>query len=263
MSEGYMKGNLFYLRPQVRERIVRDGDKFRVLNTDYVFSREEIIREMQEHPEHFSPNVVLRPLYQELVLPNLAYIGGGGEIAYWLERKRQFEHFGINFPMLVRRNSVLWIDGNSANRMQKLGLSVPDLFQDTEALIRQYIARHAEGELSLAEEKAALEALFERVAAKAKEVDATLEKAVLAEGAKQTKSLEQLESRIVRAEKQRHETALNQIRSLREKLFPGNGLQERTDNFTTFYTKYGDAFLKVLKSNLDPLDNRFVVIVDK
>ena len=255
--------NLFYLQPQVRERIVREGDTFKVLNTDYVFSQEEIVQEMRAHPEHFSPNVVLRPLYQELILPNLAYIGGGGEIAYWLERKRQFEHFGINFPMLVRRNSVLWIDGSSASRMQKLELSVLDLFLDTEALIKQYIARNAESELSLAEEKTALEALFEQVAAKAKDVDPTLEKAVLAEGARQLKSLEQMEGRIVRAEKQRHETALNQIRSLRDKFFPGNGLQERTDNFTSFYTKYGDEFLKVLKANLDPLDARFVIVLDK
>ncbi len=263
-SQAYVRDiNLFYLRDQIRNRIVLEGDTYKVLDTNYNFSKDELLQELQAHPEHFSPNVVLRPLYQELILPNLAYIGGGGEIAYWLERKSQFEHFGINYPMLVRRNSVLWIDGGSANRMQKLNLSVQDLFEDTEALIKKYVAANAAGELSLAEEKAALEKLFEQVAAKAKEIDPTLEKAILAEGAKQVKSLEQMESKIVRAEKQRHETALNQIRSLRDKLFPGNGLQERTDNFAQFYLKYGDEFFEVLKANLDPLDSQFVVIFDK
>lgn len=263
-SQAYVREiNLFYLRDQIRNRIVREGETYKVLNTDYTFSKDEMLKEVQTHPEHFSPNVVLRPLYQELVLPNLAYIGGGGEIAYWLERKSQFEHFGINYPMLVRRNSALWVDGGSVNRMQKLDLKIKDLFEDTEVLIKQYVADNAESELSLEDEKSALEKLFEQVAAKAKEIDPTLEKAVLAEGAKQVKSLEQMESKIVRAEKQRHETALNQIRSLRDKFFPGNGLQERTDNFTQFYLKYGDEFFDVLKANLDPLDNRFVIILDK
>ncbi len=255
--------NLFYLRDQIRNRIVLEGDTYKVLDTDYTFSKDEILQELQDHPEHFSPNVVLRPLYQELILPNLAYVGGGGEIAYWLERKSQFEHFGINYPMLVRRNSALWIDKGSVKRMQKLDLTVQNLFEDTEKLIKQYVAANAESELSLAEEKAALEKLFEQAAAKAESIDPTLKKAVLAEGAKQVKSLEQMESKIVRAEKQRHETALNQIRSLRDKFFPGNGLQERTDNFTQFYLKYGDAFFTVLKDNLDPLDKRFVIILDK
>lgn len=255
--------NLFYLQDQIRERIVREGDTFKVLNTDYTFSKEDIIQELHEHPEHFSPNVVLRPLYQEIILPNLAYIGGGGEIAYWLERKSQFEHFGVNFPMLIRRNSALWIDGGSANKIEKLDLSVEDLFKDTEVLIKNYVAENAEEELSLSDEKNALEKLFNQIAEKAKNIDPTLEKAVLAEGAKQVKTVEQLESRIVRAEKQRHETALNQIRSLRDKFFPNNGLQERSDNFMSIYLKYGQEFFDVLKENLDPLDKNFIVIMDK
>ncbi len=255
--------NLFYLREQLRERIVREGDTFKVLNTDYTFTKEQIIQELHEHPEHFSPNVVLRPIYQETILPNLAYIGGGGEISYWLERMSQFAHFGLNFPMLIRRNSALWIDGSSANKMQKLELSAEDLFEETEVLIKNYIAKHSEGELSLAEEKSVLENLFQQIAEKAKSVDPTLEKSVLAEGAKQVKSLEQVESRIVKSEKQRHETALNQIRGLRDKFFPNNGLQERIDNFMPFYLKHGQTFFEVLKDNLDPLDARFVVVLGK
>lgn len=255
--------NLFYLRDQIRNRIVLEKDTYKVLDTDYKFSKDELLQELQDHPERFSPNVVMRPLYQELILPNLAYVGGGGEISYWLERKSQFEHFGINYPMLVRRDSVLWLDKGTIKKMQKLDLDVYDLFEDTDLLIKRYVAENAESEISLAEEKEALEKLFEQAAAKAEDIDPTLKKAVLAEGAKQVKSLEQMESKIVRAEKQRHETALNQIRSLREKLFPGNGLQERHDNFTQFYLKYGDEFFIILKNNLDPLDKRLTVILDK
>ena len=255
--------NLFYLQTHRRDRVVREGEFFSVLNTELRFTPAEMEAELEAHPERFSPNVVLRPLFQELILPNLAYVGGGGEIAYWLERKSQFAHFGLNYPMLVRRNSLLWIDKATSSRMDKLGLRVQDLFVDTEFLIKQYVALNSEGELSLKAEMTQLQALFEQVRQKALSVDPTLEKAVLAEAVKQEKVLEQLEGRLVRAEKQKHETGINQIRSLKEKLFPGNGLQERVDNFLNFYMKYGEGFGEVLKEVVDPFVEGFVVVRDE
>jgi bacillithiol biosynthesis cysteine-adding enzyme BshC len=255
--------NLFYLRDQIRERIVQEGDTFKVLNTDFQFSESEMREELQQHPERFSPNVVIRPLYQEYILPNLAYIGGGGEIAYWLERKSQFEHFGVNFPMLIRRNSVLWIDKGNVKKMDKLGLKVADLFTDTEELIKSYVKENAENELSLKEEKKQLHTIFNGIVDKIKEVDQTLVKTVKAEAANQMNSLQGLESRLLKAEKQRHEIELNQIRGIKDKLFPGNGLQERTDNFLSFYLRYGDAFFETLMQELNPLEKGFIVVVDK
>jgi len=252
--------NLFYMREQLRERIVFEEGQYKVLNTDYTFSQEEILEELQQHPEYFSPNVIMRPLYQECILPNLAYIGGGGEIAYWLERKAQFAYFGINFPMLVRRNSACWIDKNTGKRMDKLGLTIEDLLEDTESLIRRYVQKHATEELSLKEEKMALESVFQGIGQKALKIDTTLEKAVLAEAAKQIKVLEQLEDRLLRAEKQRHEVEINQLRALREKLFPGNGLQERYDNLLPYFLTYGWDFFTTLKEHLQPLEPGFVVI---
>ena len=253
--------NFFYLGEQFRERIVEEDSVFKVLNTGLVFSRSEMETAIENHPEGFSPNVIMRPLYQEKILPNLAYIGGGGEIAYWLERKKQFEHFGLNFPVLVRRNSALWIDPASSKRMEKLGLEVNDLWEDTEDLIKIYLKRNAEAEFHLSPEKEALEAVFKQVAGKTEAVDATLVKTVWAEHAKALKSLEQLEIRLVRAEKQKHETSIQQIRGLKEKLFPGNGLQERYDNFLPFYLRLGDGFFSELKRHFDPLEKKFVVLL--
>ncbi len=256
------KINLFYLDDQLRERIVFEDGKYQVLNTDLAFTEAELKKALHDHPERFSPNVVMRPLYQELVLPNLAYVGGGGEIAYWLERQSQFAHFGVNFPMLVRRNSVLWVDGGMSKKVRKLDLSIEDLFIETETLIKAYVEENSENELSLEEEKAKLQQLFDELAERTKAIDPTLEKTVLAEGAKQVKSLENLEGRLMKAEKQRFDTSLNQIRSLKDRLFPNNGLQERHDNFLQFYLKYGDDFFQILKENLEPLRPEFVVIVD-
>ena len=216
--------------------------------------------EIENHPEHFSPNVIMRPLFQELILPNLAYIGGGGELAYWLERKTQFEYFQLNFPMLIRRNSAVWIDKGTKKRMNKLGLNPSTLFQATEDLIKNFVKKNSEGELSFSSEKKELEAIFEKVKNKTIEVDASLGKTVLAESVKQIKSLENLESRVMRAEKQKHEVSINQIRNLKEKLFPANGLQERKDNFMAFYLKHGESYLETLKDTFDPLEKSFIVI---
>ena len=131
--------NLFYLKDQMRERIVFEDGVFKVLNTDITFSERKIKEEVQNHPERFSPNVILRPIYQEKILPNLAYIGGGGEIAYWLERQTQFEHYGINFPMLIRRNSALWLDKNSIKKLDKLGYQISDFFSDEHSLIKSFV----------------------------------------------------------------------------------------------------------------------------
>jgi bacillithiol synthase len=252
--------NLFYLREQLRERIVLEDDVYKVLNTDFVFTKNEIIAEVENHPERFSPNVILRPLYQELILPNLAYIGGGGELAYWLERKNQFDYFGINFPMLIRRNSVVMIDEASATRMEKLGISASDLFQDIDLSIKNYVTKNASGELNLNQEKADFQGIFKRIESVAKRIDPTLEKAVLGEATKQLQALEQLESRIVRAEKQKHETSINQLRALVQKFCPNNGLQERYDNFMPYYIKQGAPLFNALVKECNPLESGFSII---
>ncbi|GIV31297.1 MAG: putative cysteine ligase BshC [Saprospiraceae bacterium] len=255
--------NFFYLGNYFRERIVFEDGLFKVLHTDLRFTPAEMEREIETRPGRFSPNVVMRPLFQEKILPNLAYVGGGGELAYWLERKRQFEHFGIEYPILVRRNSALWIDANSSRKLHKLGIEVEALFQDIDALIRTFLQKNAPVEIELNGEKEQVTQLFERVAEKATAIDPTLKKTVLAEGAKVVKSLEFLEVRLMRAGKQRHEQAIEQLRKVYEKLFPNNGLQERHDNFMPLWLRHGPGFFEALFQHLDPLEKRFVVFEEK
>lgn len=255
--------NLFYMKPGLRERIVLEDGQYKVLNTELAFSEKEILLEAENHPERFSPNVVLRPLFQEMVLPNLAYVGGGGELAYWLERKSLFRHFGLQFPMLVRRHSVLWLDRDAGKKLAKLGFSPAQFFADTDTLVRSFVEQNAAGEVSLEAEIKGLKTIFEQVAEKAKAIDPTLEKAVLAESVKAVAGLEQWQGRLVRSEKQKHETTLNQLRSLKEKLFPANGLQERHDNFLSYVLKYGDGFIGALKENFAPFDTGFVILEEE
>ena len=253
--------NLFYMRENFRERIVENNGSYAALNTNFVWNNQtDLITEIDTHPENFSPNVVLRPLFQERILPNLAYIGGGGEIAYWLERKKQFEYFGINFPMLIRRNSVMIVENSVKDKLAKLNFPLMQLTQSTENLVKQFINTNASETLNLESAKEALADIFDDILNKAISIDATLEKTVLAEKTRQLQSLEGIESRIIKAEKQKHETSLNQLKTLQQKLFPNNGLQERTDNFIPYYIKFGDELFDVLYKNLDPLKQGVVVL---
>ncbi|MEM7105158.1 MAG: bacillithiol biosynthesis cysteine-adding enzyme BshC [Bacteroidota bacterium] len=255
--------NLFYARKGLRERIVKEDMLYKVLNTDLQFTERELIAEVEEHPDRFSPNVALRPLYQELILPNLAYIGGGGEIAYWLERKSQFEYFGINFPMLVRRSSVLWIDSGTYQKMLQLGLDELSIFDAFDQLAKAFVTLNASASLNLDSEKAELESLFEVIAQKVKAIEPTLEPSVLAEKTKAAKGISNLENRIIKAEKRKHDQTINQIKKLKEKLFPGGGLQERKDNFLEYHYRYGDHFIETLVKTLNPLEKAFIVLIEE
>lgn len=255
--------NFFYLRDQLRNRIVADGDGYKVQDTDFSFNREEMIAEIDKHPERFSPNVVMRPLYQEKIWPNLAYVGGGGEIAYWLERKEQFAHFGLNFPILIRRNSALWVDKSNIKRMEKLDVDLDFLLQDTHGMEKAYVKNNTESNLSLQQEKKDIAAVFDRIVKRTQDIEPTLVKTVKAETANQMKSLSALEGRLLKAEKQRQKISLNQLKSLQNRLFPNNGLQERSDNFLQFYLKHGKGFFAVLKEHLHPLEKGFIVIYEQ
>ncbi len=251
--------NLFYTTPNRRDRIVFEDDFYQVLGTSIRFTQADLLTELDRHPEKFSPNVILRPLFQETILPNLAYVGGGGEIAYWLERKTQFDFYKMKLPILVRRCSVLWIDAHNSARMNKLGLRVESLMYPVDTLIKTHLQGQSD-QLSLDQEWQAFYSIFEAIVEKTTTIDPSLEKSVLAQAAQLKKSLDKLESKMMRAEKRKNETSLLQIRKIKEKLFPMNSLQERKDNYMEYYCQYGSLFIETLKKHLDPFDPRMIVI---
>lgn len=257
--------NLFYLLDGVRERIVwiPEKDRYEVLNTDYKFNTDTLRAELYDHPERFSPNVILRPLYQEWLLPNLAYVGGGGEIAYWMQYRPLFEHYRVNFPMLVVRNSIAWLDKSSARKLQQFGFSLIDLFGDEEELIKRFVQEQTTEELTLSEEKMEIARIFSLVLDKAKTIDPTMEAPVRGEEQKVINSLEKLEAKLLRAEKQKYDQSVSQIRHLLGKLFPDGSLQERYENIAQYWIKHGATFLPILKEAIRPLEDQFVVIEEE
>ena len=254
--------NLFYLTDRQRERLVKEDERYRVNNTDQYFSKEELQQEMEAHPERFSPNVVLRPLYQEIILPNLGYIGGPGELAYWLQLKPMFDHYQVPFPVLLPRNFALVISKTNAKKLRKIDLPVTDLFQDTDTLIKDFVESNAESSLSLGEEKAALADVYRQVEEKVLEVDGSLKGFIGAESNKAFKSLDNIEKRLKKAEEQKQETAVGQLETLKEKLFPGGGLQERQENLLNYHIN-NPHFINELLEKFDPFDLRFNVLTEE
>jgi bacillithiol biosynthesis cysteine-adding enzyme BshC len=253
--------NLFYMEDGLRERIIATDSYYIVNNTQLRFTKDEILRELENHPEKFSPNVIMRPLYQETILPNLCYIGGGGEIAYWLELKSFFEHSNLTFPILLLRNSVLLATEKQASKADRLNLTWGELFLKPRTLSNKRIAEYSEFQLDFSEQKVFLQEQFEKLFAIAAKTDASFLGAVKAQQAKQIKGLENLEKRLLKAEKRKHSEELARIIDIQEALFPNNSLQERFTNFSEFYLQYGNSLIEKLIAELDPLDNQFNIIV--
>ncbi len=252
--------NLFYAEPGMRLRIDYHQGKYIAGDGRFSWSREELANEIKESPEKFSPNVILRPLYQEMLFPNLAYVGGGGEIAYWLERKAQFDHYGVPFPVLVRRDSAFMLDKPVLRRIEKLKLSIADLWKDKHQLIREHLESASEHELALTEARKSIAGVFEQIRNRAVDIDPTLERPVLAEMTRTLNSIENLEKKMVRSEKKNQELLVQQIEYFHDRLFPANSIQERHESFLSFYSMYGPGILETLAGLFDPMDSRIKII---
>ncbi|MEG2101419.1 MAG: bacillithiol biosynthesis cysteine-adding enzyme BshC [Flavobacterium sp.] len=252
--------NLFYIEDHLRERIIFENDKYFVNNTKISFSKEEIFKLLENNPEKFSPNVIMRPLYQEIILPNLCYIGGGGEIAYWLELKSFFDAVKITFPMLLVRNSVLLTTEKQVKKADQLNLSWKDLFTKQENLVNTITHKISTFPIDLTPQKDILKTQFQYLYELADQTDKSFSGAVKAQEIKQTKGLENLEKRLLKAQKRKLHNQLQRVIDLQCELFPNNSLQERQTNFSEFYLEKGVELVPLLVENLKPLEMNFNII---
>ena len=211
--------NFFYLLDGLRERIVFEKGVYNVLNTEIIFTAEELKIEIVNYPERFSPNVVMRPLYQECILPNIAYIGGGAEIVYWLELKANFDFYKVDFPMLVLRNSGLIVSKDTAKRIAGMDLTPADIFKSTDELKNYWVKRHSGHDLSLSGEWEEIAAVFAKLSQRAAMIDSTLAPSAEAVEARLKHALGNLEKKLVKSEKQNYHTRLQQIEQIKDDLF--------------------------------------------
>jgi bacillithiol synthase len=252
--------NFFYLDDHVRSRIEKSGKEYTVVDTNISFTAEELHKLIKNEPEKFSPNVILRPLYQEMILPNLAYIGGPAEVIYWLQLKQVFETSNIPFPILMPRNFAMVIDQEIWRKFQKTGLALKDIFEEKNYLFNHWVLKHSPRNITVGAERTSVSELFEQLRNRAEQVDRTLSGFVGAEGKRALNSLEKIERKLLRAEKRLHADKLRQIEFVKDALFPNGSLQERTDNFLNFYQQ-DPNFIEKLSDSLDPFDFRFNVLM--
>uniref|UniRef100_UPI0030F86353 bacillithiol biosynthesis protein BshC n=1 Tax=uncultured Wocania sp. TaxID=2834404 RepID=UPI0030F86353 len=252
--------NLFYLKENLRERIVFEDDVYKVNNTDITFTKNEILNEVKYHAERFSPNVIMRPLYQEVILPNLCYIGGGGELAYWFQLKGFFNKVKVTFPILLLRNSVLIQTENQHKKLEKLNISKADIFLKPDAFINKKVRQISNIEIDFSPQKEHLKKQFKDLYKLAEQTDKSFLGAIKAQEIKQLKGLDNLEKRLLKAQKKKLADQVSRMTDIQRALFPGGSLQERNTNFSEFYLEYGEELIPNLIKSLQPLKGDFLIL---
>jgi len=234
--------NLFYLS-ETRNRIEKINNEYHILDTDLKFSQDEILNDLENYPEKFSPNAVLRPAYQESVLPNLAYVGGNAEIMYWIELKDYFESINLPFPILIPRNSMLFIEEKTIKKIEKAGLHIENFFENFAEVINQKILENNDIKLLLAEKEMQLVDSFSELKTKAAETEKTFLNLLEAEETRQLKSFRRMQKRLLKAEKIKQSERFDQMQNLFLKVHPGGNWQERVFNFSVFYADFGREWI--------------------
>jgi bacillithiol biosynthesis cysteine-adding enzyme BshC len=253
--------NFFYLNDNLRERIIEKDGLYTVNHTEISFTKDKLIAEINAYPERFSPNVIMRPLYQEVILPNIAYVGGGAEVSYWMQLKANFDYYKVDFPVLLLRNSALVIDRRSIENLSKLGFKLEDIFLKTEELQKIWIQKNSDHNLSLANEFNTIQKAFDSIKENAANIDKTLAISTDSAKTKTNHLLQNLEKKLLRAEKRKHQVSLKQIENVKNRLFPTGVLQERVLNIAPMYVNYGEDFLSTLIENFQPLGGDFTLIL--
>jgi bacillithiol synthase len=251
--------NFFYLDGNVRGRIEQRDDIYHVVETDLSFSKSELAAIIREEPEKLSPNVILRPLYQEYILPNLAYVGGPAESIYWLQLKKVFDYHKVPFPMLMPRNFALVVDHTVQRKLEKTGLDLIDFFEEKNYLFNHWVLNNSRNNLTVGAERTTIRDIYTQLKARAELIDKTLGPFTGAEATRAINGLEKIERKLLRAEKRLHTDKLRQIEAVKEALFPNGSPQERVDNFLNFYQQ-DKGFIDQLIQHLDPFDYQFNVL---
>ncbi len=252
--------NLFYLKDQTRARIEKQGDQYIVVDTDIRFSQSEILTELHQYPERFSPNVILRGVYQETILPGVVFVGGGGELAYWMELKNVFQQVGVHYPLLQLRNSFLLINQKQATQWSSMQFGDQDFFKPMLDLEVAYVKKHASEALHLSDQMESLTNLYTVIKNEVVKVDPTL--GAHAENlAHQAKAkIAELEKKMVRAERRKQAVAIQRIHRIKKELFPQDNLQERVENFSKWVGQYDQLWIETIMEQSTGLESKFRII---
>lgn len=250
--------NLFYLS-ETRDRIAFENDQFVIVDQEKSFIKEEILAELENHPERFSPNALMRPVYQETILPNIAYIGGNAEIMYWLELKNYFEKLHLPFPILIPRNSMLMISEKTVRKTKSLGLEIHDFFKNFAVVTNDLLLENNEILTLLNLQEAQLKEQFIHLKEKVELTEKTFGNLVEGEQTRQLKSFSRMKKRLLRAEKIKQSEKMERLENLFQKIHPGNTWQERNYNFSVFYSDLGQDWLHSCYQKIEVENSELII----
>lgn len=241
--------NLFLLNDHGRFPIDFEDGAFRVRDDDGRFTHAELRNLLAQSPERFSPNVVLRPLTQDLLLPTAMYVGGPSEIAYFAQYGRVYEWAGIPMPLLYPRASVTIIESKIAKVLDKYGLSVGDFSEDLDRLFQRVVVEAMDVDVDrlFAEAGRHLHETVNQVKPHLEKIDRTLAGAAEATRQALSEEFEKLKAKAVRLEKKNQDVVRDQLAKAQVNLYPGGVLQERTLSILYYLNKYSVDFVNELR----------------
>lgn len=251
--------NLFYIENN-RERIDANGDDFILADSGRKFSQNDLLEKLENSPENFSPNALMRPVYQEVVLPNIAYIGGNAEVAYWLELVDYFKAVGVPFPILIPRNSMLFLTEKAVKKIEKMGLEIDDFFKNFDKIISRELLKESEILELLNEKEKSLTNSFSEIKKIATLTEKSFENLVNAEEKRQLKSFERMKKRLLRAEKRKQSEKIERMEALFLEVHPEKNWQERVLNFSVFFSNEGKKWIETCYNEMNAEKSELIIM---
>ncbi|NGP86952.1 bacillithiol biosynthesis cysteine-adding enzyme BshC [Fodinibius halophilus] len=245
--------NLFYLNGQSgRTKIARNGEGWKT-DSGQEWETDQLIEEIEENPENFSPNVFLRPILQDALLPTLGYVAGPGETAYYGQMKEMYGCFDMEMPVIFPRLSATIVEPAIDRIINELPFDFHEYGNRIEDLESDYVDRTEQHDIEAIfnDWHNDVEALAEDRTKKIADIDPTLEGASEKATATYLNELNKLKGKVYRSVKKQDKIQLKRIRRIKANTFPGDGLQERVIAGIYFMNKYGIDIWDKLLENLD------------
>ncbi len=235
------RSNLFYLDKEgKRVKISMDGDAWSAGNGQN-WDWNELIDEINSYPERFSPNVFLRPMLQDRLLPTIGYVAGPGELAYYGQMRSAYNAMAMEMPLLLPRFSITLMEPAIQRISEKLPFRFEEYAGRTEDLESQFVDRKEEEDIDaiIQSWKERTENLTDQFSPRVAEIDPTLRASADKINAVVSGELDKLRSKIYRSIKKREQIQIRRIHRVKRHLFPDSGLQERQISMIHYMNKYG------------------------
>jgi bacillithiol synthase len=244
--------NLFYSTDEGRFVIEPVENEFRLKRKRKKFTHDELMENIETAPENFSPNVLLRPICQDFILPTAFYVGGPSEIAYFAQVTPLYKLYDIEPPIIYPRASVSILEKNIASVLSKYELEIQDIFTEPEKLRTKVVQSISQVTLDeiFKDSSNKIEMALDQLKEKLFEFDKTISDASTKYKQRIFNDLDLLKSKALEAQKKKHEVTLRQIDKAINSLYPNSNLQERELNFIYFAHKYGIGILKQIFNEL-------------